>query len=116
MNFLVLFSFVASLPFNNIQSGGSLTFYDPSTGGGACDGIVHKRDDLVVAMPPNTKRCGSFIKIFYRDRSVVAKIVDQCPGCWETGIDGTLGVWAALGISEGSANQIGRLDVEWVYV
>jgi hypothetical protein len=56
---------------------------------------------LVVAVGGNARpRCGQSVTIYASNgRSVTATIIDQCASCSPTHLDGTRGVWAALGIS-----------------
>ena len=58
------------------------TYYDPSTGGGYCDGIYHKKHEYVVAFSTDLldshKACGRHVILNSNGRSVTVKVVDKC--------------------------------------
>lgn len=111
----------------NPQESGQLTFYDPSTGGGACTGKIYSSTDMVVALSssllnkniPNLSLCGKRIDIAYNDQKsekvahVVATVVDECSekdGCVKGTVDGTVGgVWKALGLH----TDLGKVAITW---
>ena len=87
------------------------TYYDPTTGGGACDGIVYRSYDMIVAMSDDILKCGATIRLTASNgNSVVVRAVDKCDmnhGCQGNSIDATPGVWGALGMDLG----IGRTSI-----
>ena len=77
-------------------------------GGGPseCDGKYHDNSERIVALSTRWydggSRCGKMIRITAPSgRSVLAKVVDECDsadGCANNIVDGSDGVWAALGM------------------
>lgn len=61
---------------------GSFTNYDPSTGGGYCDGVKHSPDELVVALYTDqlldNDLCLKYITLYGNGRSVRVQVVDMC--------------------------------------
>ncbi|GJS63712.1 putative RlpA-like double-psi beta-barrel domain-containing protein [Tanacetum coccineum] len=87
----------ATMTINGFEKGGS--------GGGPskCDGKYHSDNTPVVALSTqwynHGKRCEKFINIYYKDRSVKAKVVDECDsarGCDNDIVDASKAVWNAL--------------------
>jgi len=91
----------------------SATFYDVTTGQGACGGN-HSPGEHIVAM--NTadyaggSACGKTITITWQGKSSQATVVDECPTCDAGGIDlseGLFQVFAGLGT--------GQIWVDWSF-
>ncbi|KAF8880749.1 RlpA-like double-psi beta-barrel-protein domain-containing protein-containing protein, partial [Infundibulicybe gibba] len=81
---------------------------------GAC-GHENTASDLIVALNApqygNGGNCGRNVRITYKGKSVVAKIVDKCPGCKSGDLDLSPAAFDRL------ANQsVGRIKVDWVFV
>lgn len=100
------------------QVSSTLTFYDPTTGGGKCDGIHHAPTELVVAMSSSllTKysACHSVVSLTvpFSLKSVDVVVVDECDerdGCTSNNVDGTPAVWQALGLDM----KAGRVAINW---
>ncbi|KAI0071513.1 hypothetical protein K474DRAFT_1712396 [Panus rudis PR-1116 ss-1] len=70
------------------QFTGDATWFNPATG--AC-GRFNTDNDLVVALSPSEysggARCFQNIQATYQGKSVVATVVDLCPGCGSGSID-----------------------------
>ena len=96
-------------------SWGTLTFYDPSTGGGYCNGVTYSSSSFVVALATDilSGRCGSTITLVASNgNSVQATVVDMCnmaDGCTSGNIDTTTAVWHALGLDTGA----GRIGIQY---
>lgn len=98
---------------------GSLTNYDPTTGGGACDGIVHSQYELIAAIHTDqlqrgtsNSMCGKSITIYGNGKSSRVKVVDECSkfdGCTSGTVDVPLAVWNQLGMVPG------RQDITWSF-
>jgi hypothetical protein len=85
---------------------GRLTWYQFKGVGGMCEGRAYSDDDLVCAMHTDIRECGRTIeiKILSTGRTVNCRVVDECDknhGCLPGTIDGTPGVWRALGVELG---------------
>ena len=101
----------AILTNNNFEEGGD--------GGGPseCDGKYHDNSQKIVALSTrwydHGSRSGNMIKITVPNgRSVLAKVVDECDesdGCPNDIVDGSDGVWNALGLDI----DIGEVHVTW---
>lgn len=100
---------------------GLATFYSP--GMGSC-GTTSSDTDLIVAMaatlmaktftgnPNNNSQCGRKIKVTTSKGSVVATIVDTCPGCLAEGdIDLSPSAFDLIG-----DEADGKIPVTWTYV
>lgn len=89
---------------------GDITIYEPNGGAGAC-GKSLGNEEFVVALSKDTwgtstydvmtgaasnKWCGQKIQAFYNGRSVVATIMDMCPGCSGQDIDLSPAAWRQL--------------------
>lgn len=107
----------AAQTYSNTQSA-ALTYYDPSTGGGACTGHVYSKYDMIVAVSSSVLHsqnlCGKQITLIAPNgNSAKVTVVDECDengGCVPGTIDGTQsGVWGALGLSTG----LGRVGITW---
>ncbi|KAJ6596332.1 RlpA-like double-psi beta-barrel-protein domain-containing protein-containing protein, partial [Mycena vulgaris] len=90
------------------------SFYNPAGGLGACGNPIQD-GDLAVALSPDTfaagAHCGQSISVQFNGASLIATVVDLCPGCGPAGIDLTAGAFAQL------ANpDLGRVDMEWDFV
>ncbi|PWA95331.1 rlpA-like double-psi beta-barrel domain-containing protein [Artemisia annua] len=97
----------ATLTMNNFEHGGS-----GSSGPSECDGKYHSNDTPIVALATewyaNGQRCGKYINIYYNDRSVQAKVVDECE-CKDI-VDASVAVWKALGVPK---SLWGEAPVTW---
>jgi hypothetical protein len=101
---------------------GSLTWYTFNGGPAYCDGKTRNESDLVVALHTfllqeyNCRNEKRKIRIATPNgRTVVAEVVDMCDvrdGCLPNTVDGTRGVWNALGLDL----KIGRLDISWDFI
>lgn len=101
---------------------GSLTWYKFNGGPAYCDGKPRNEDDLVVALHTDLLKLYDCRKEQRSVRikapngnSVVAQVVDMCDaldGCIPGTVDGTQGVWKALGLNL----DIGRIGVNWDFV
>ncbi|TFK29190.1 barwin-like endoglucanase [Coprinopsis marcescibilis] len=104
-------SFVACISFVNAFRGDA-TWYN--VGLGSC-GSIDKDSEYVAALSfrenPNNQRCSQQIRINYRGRSVVARVVDSCPGCSRYSLDLSPAVFKAL-----APLDAGRIEVNWNYV
>ena len=92
-------------------SSATLTYYDPTTGGAKCNGVVYNSGSYVAALSSGilSGRCGATINIQYNGRTVQATVVDECNeshGCRPGNIDSTAAVWGALG-ADMSAGVLG---------
>ncbi|CAL5020709.1 unnamed protein product [Urochloa decumbens] len=109
-----------------------MTLNDFSKGGdgGApseCDGKYHNNTERVVALSTGWynkgKRCGEYIRINAKGRSVLAKVVDECdtlhgcdkphafqPPCPHNDVDASQAVWDALGIF---GDEVGDFPITW---
>jgi len=108
--------------YAGLNKGGDGTFYQP--GLGAC-GEVNNENELVAAVPfglwgavpgfnsPNPNNnpiCGHMIDVFYNNKSVRVKVVDECMGCY---------INTSLDMSPAAFNMIadpaiGRIhDIQW---
>ncbi|CAM8984464.1 unnamed protein product [Rhodiola kirilowii] len=113
----------ATLTINSFQAGGE--------GGGPseCDNKYHDDNTPVVALSTGwfnqMKRCGKFIKINAKGKSVRAKVVDECdstegcdsvhayqPPCQNNIVDASKAVWKSLGVSPSDPNW-GWMQVTW---
>ena len=102
----------------------TLTWYTYGGNPNYCEGITHAESDLVVAMSTNMllargdcRRSISSIEIYSPStrRSVVARVVDMCNeahGCASNVVDGTRGIWAALGID--LAQGVHNIQWKWL--
>ncbi|RVW22325.1 Ripening-related protein grip22 [Vitis vinifera] len=126
-----LVSNILSLPFLALgisSCGGSCQTLDDcdgqlicinGDGGGPseCDGKYHDNSERIVALSTRWydggSRCGEMIRITAPSgRSVLAKVVDECDsadGCANNIVDGSDGVWAALGLDI----NLGEVHVTW---
>ena len=97
----------ATLTMNNFERGGS-----GSSGPSECDGKYHSNDTPIVALSTlwyaHGQRCGKYINIYYNDRSVQAKVVDECE-CTDI-VDASVAVWKALRVPK---SQWGEAPVTW---
>ncbi|CAK9314390.1 unnamed protein product [Citrullus colocynthis] len=111
----------AILTNNNFSEGGDGG--DPSE----CDEQFHDNSELIVALSTGWynggSRCGKKIRITARNgKSVVAKVVDECdsingcdkahdqqPPCRNNIVDGSNGVWNALGLDI----DVGEEPITW---
>jgi hypothetical protein len=98
------------------SSSTSFTFYDPTTGGGACAGVRYSQADFVVALATDLyaggSRCGQTIYLNAGGKTVQATVVDQClvaGGCEPGNIDSTVAVWRALGLN----TDLGRTRISY---
>ncbi|KAF5776051.1 putative RlpA-like domain superfamily, kiwellin [Helianthus annuus] len=125
--FILLISLFSTLLISSIHARSSHNkaimtingFGKNEDGGGPseCDGKYHSDNKLVVALSTrwynHGKRCSKFIKIHYKDRSVKAKVVDECDssrGCKNNIVDASKAVWKALRVPK---SQWGEAKVTW---
>ncbi|KAI8061188.1 RlpA-like double-psi beta-barrel-protein domain-containing protein-containing protein [Gongronella butleri] len=79
------------------ESSGKATYYN--TGLGSC-GKTNTDTQLVVALSASDMKksyCGKKIKVMYHGKSVLATVVDTCPGCASGSIDLSPAAFKALG-------------------
>lgn len=106
------------------RESGSLTYYNPSVGYGAC-GWWNSDSDYVVALnkdqfDPNTPGgnpnhntlCGSRLRVQSNGRSVDVTIVDRCPSCNWGDLDLSPAAFQALGYDLAAGRRNG--DWEWI--
>ncbi|KQJ97233.1 hypothetical protein BRADI_3g29585v3 [Brachypodium distachyon] len=107
----------------------TLNSFEKGKGGGGpseCDKAYHSNKEMVVALSTgwfeNMGRCGHRIKITANDKSVYAKVVDECdsvygcdvehnyePPCDNNIVDASPAVWNALGLDQ----NIGMEGITW---
>ncbi|GKB40365.1 putative ripening-related protein 1 [Tanacetum coccineum] len=101
----------ATMTINSFEKGGD--------GGGAseCDEQYHSNNQRIVALSTkwydNGHRCLKFINIYYKNRSVRAKVVDECDsnrGCDDDIVDASKAVWVALQVSK---SEWGETEITW---
>ncbi|KAJ0483869.1 putative RlpA-like domain superfamily, kiwellin [Helianthus annuus] len=122
--FVVLFStlFVSSIHahVNGLKATMTINSFEKGGDGGGpseCDGQYHSDNTLIVALSTrwynHGQRCHKFIKINYKDRSVKAKVVDECDstrGCKDDIVDASKAVWKALRVPK---SEWGLTSVTW---
>jgi hypothetical protein len=96
---------------------GRLTWYQFHGVGGMCQGRAYPDDAIVCAMHTDIRQCLRTIRITVPStgRSVDCYVVDECDrnhGCLPGTIDGTPGVWRALGLNL----DIGVMSIQWRFV
>ncbi|KAH7370180.1 RlpA-like double-psi beta-barrel-protein domain-containing protein-containing protein [Rhexocercosporidium sp. MPI-PUGE-AT-0058] len=79
---------------------GEATYYTQQGVAGSC-GVYHSDNDYIVALGPawgHNTHCGARVTIRQRNngRSVTAIVADTCPGCPQTKLDVSVGIYAAL--------------------
>lgn len=105
---------------------GRMTYYGtdgelpPTRWFGAC-GIAPNRVPenfaALNAVEYTGSQCGKCLKLQYQGRCTEAVMVDKCPGCPRSGLDVSIGVFAALVGSEAEARRRGVVpDVHWNFV
>jgi hypothetical protein len=107
-------------PAPNPPSGGRpgrLTWYQFHGVGGMCQGRAYPDDAIVCAMHTDIRQCLRNIRITVTatGRSVTCFVVDECDrnhGCQPGTIDGTPGVWRALGLNL----DLGVSAITWEFV
>jgi hypothetical protein len=95
-----------------------------------CDQMYHENTELIVALSTGWLKsfpnwCNSYINISRNEKSVVAKVVDECnsamgcdeehayqPPCRNNIVDASSGVWKALGVDE-SSRDWGEMEITW---
>ncbi|KAL8259901.1 hypothetical protein R6Q59_027854 [Mikania micrantha] len=94
-------------------------FEKKESGGGPseCDAKFHSDNTLIVALSSqwynHGNRCFKFINIHYKDRSVKARVVDECDssrGCKDDIVDASKAVWMALQVPK---REWGEAKVTW---
>nr|XP_043635979.1 putative ripening-related protein 1 [Erigeron canadensis] len=99
------------MTINSFEKGGD--------GGGPseCDEQYHSNNERIVALSTrwynNGHRCLKYINIYYRNRSVRAKVVDECDsndGCNDDIVDASNAVWVALQVSR---SEWGETQITW---
>ncbi|TFK36607.1 RlpA-like double-psi beta-barrel-protein domain-containing protein-containing protein, partial [Crucibulum laeve] len=89
------------------------TYFYP--GLGAC-GFTNGNNDFIAALSSAKYQaegnfCSRAIRVNYNGRSVVATVVDKCPGCGYDDVDLSPAAFSAL------ANlTLGRIPVEWDFI
>ena len=103
-------------PQQSFSSTASFTFYDPTTGGGACAGVRYTQNDFIVAIATDLyaggSRCGQTVYLSAGGNTVQATVVDLCNmdhGCAAGNIDSTVAVWRALGLN----TDLGRTRISY---
>jgi hypothetical protein len=107
----------SSPPVSGGGQTGRLTWYQFHGVGGKCKGIAYNDGDLVCAMHSDILQCDRTIRITIPSgQSVNCLVVDECDrnhGCLAGTIDGTLGVWGALGVHR----DVGVVNgIRWEFV
>ena len=109
----------ASLPDGAIS--GEATFYkewaDPAV---SCNPDKCPDDGWCAAIPAKymadkagTKEsCGKCIKLVYKEKAVVLRVMDTCPGCGENNIDMTVPGFEKLT----GGLDLGRVEIKWAFV
>ncbi|KAF8970655.1 RlpA-like double-psi beta-barrel-protein domain-containing protein-containing protein, partial [Flammula alnicola] len=81
---------------------------------GAC-GTRNVNSDHVVALPTlefaGGTRCNRMVRVYYKEKSVDAKVVDLCPSCSMSGIDLSLSAFQAL-----APPEVGLIQIYWQYI
>ncbi|KAI3703202.1 hypothetical protein L1987_73109 [Smallanthus sonchifolius] len=105
---------------SNVKATMTINDFEKGTSGGGpseCDGKYHSDNMLIVALSSqwynHGKRCFKFINIRYKDKSVKARVVDECDssrGCKNNIVDASKAVWKALGMPK---SQWGETKVTW---
>ncbi|KAJ9160144.1 hypothetical protein P3X46_025575 [Hevea brasiliensis] len=108
----------------------TLNSFEKNGDGGApseCDNQYHSDNEPVVALSTgwfsNKRRCLNYITIHGNEKSVKAKVVDECdstmgcdadhdyqPPCANNIVDASKAVWKALGVPE---DDWGEMDIDW---
>ncbi|GAA94323.1 uncharacterized protein L969DRAFT_19513 [Mixia osmundae IAM 14324] len=100
-------------PFSPIYTGGTATFYDPSTGVSKCGPQYTAQSNVVALQAANfdMRKCGKSIIITNHatGRTVVGIAGDLCAGCYAQSLD----LSPTLFESTGSAQSVGRVPISW---
>ncbi|KAF8164347.1 RlpA-like double-psi beta-barrel-protein domain-containing protein-containing protein, partial [Mycena galopus ATCC 62051] len=102
-----------------------VTFYTPNGGVGACSHSIKTSAHAValasaqpfshaLVLAPGDNggtHCGKKIKVQYNGKSVIAKVVDLCPGCPSEGLDLTRGAFKEL-----AKPAVGVIEANWHFV
>ncbi|KAJ7145584.1 RlpA-like double-psi beta-barrel-protein domain-containing protein-containing protein [Mycena epipterygia] len=92
--------------------------YYAGAGEGAC-GEWHQDSEYVVALTHldwnNGANCGKEVYITYNGMSAVAKIVDECMGCPEKGLDASQGLFGHFVGGVQNDLSVGIIYVDWSY-
>ncbi|KAL2072008.1 hypothetical protein VTL71DRAFT_11351 [Oculimacula yallundae] len=96
---------------------GHATYYTQQGVAGSC-GVYHADMDYVVALGypwGHNNHCGEKVRIWNpkTDRSVVATVADTCPGCEQTKLDVSVGVYQYLVAGPAGSNPI---DIVWDFI
>lgn len=101
----------ASLPLNKRSFSGQFTYFDD--GMGAC-GQESQPGDFIVALNSGQydggKYCGETITITYNGKTTQAKIMDECPGCGDGGLDMSTGLFKFF-----ASESVGVLEGTWSF-
>ncbi|KAF7368079.1 Barwin-like endoglucanase [Mycena sanguinolenta] len=93
---------------------GRVTFYTPNGGVGACGHPIKTSAHAVAlasAQYDGGAHCGKKIKVQYNGKSVIANVVDLCPGCPSEGLDLTRGAFKKL-----AKPAVGVIEANWHFV
>ncbi|KAF8979291.1 RlpA-like double-psi beta-barrel-protein domain-containing protein-containing protein, partial [Cyathus striatus] len=83
------------------------------TGLGACGKTSNDNQHVVALNPTQYNRgsnCGKHIQIQYGGKSVIAQVVDLCPGCGSGSVDLSPSAFRAL-----ASQDVGRIKVNWQF-
>ncbi|KAJ7076633.1 Non-catalytic module family EXPN protein [Mycena belliarum] len=109
----ILASTAGSFPVRRSTTG-TATFYNPEGNLGACGNPIQDTD-LAVALSSDTfaggAHCGGSVSVQYNGVSLVATVVDLCPGCTPGGLDLTAGMFAQL-----ADPDLGHIQVDWDFL
>ncbi|KAH9476828.1 EG45-like domain containing protein [Psilocybe cubensis] len=91
---------------------GDATFFFP--GLGAC-GLVNSDSDFIVALSTTQfqsgAKCGTVIPDEVNGQTVMAQVVDLCPGCAANDVDLSPAAFSGL-----ASTDLGRIQVSWDFV
>ncbi|KAF7335147.1 Barwin-like endoglucanase [Mycena venus] len=93
---------------------GQVTFYTPNGGVGACGQPIKTSAHAVAlasAQYNDGAHCGKKIKVQHNGKSVIAEVVDLCPGCPSEGLDLTRGAFKKL-----AKPAVGVIEANWHFV
>ncbi|KAJ6527681.1 RlpA-like double-psi beta-barrel-protein domain-containing protein-containing protein [Mycena capillaripes] len=92
---------------------GRVTFYLPNGAVGACGHPIKTSAHAVAlasAQYNDGAHCGKKIKVQHNGKSIIAKVVDLCPGCPSDGLDLTRGAFKKL-----AKPAIGVIEADWQF-
>ena len=96
---------------------GKATFYNnPNQDPGSCgfgfsdtEFIAALSDDMMVGY--KSPNCNRMVKVEYKGKSIVAKLVDTCPTCERTSLDLSAAAFKAL-----EDPDVGLIDIQWDFI